>query len=274
MSTSAHVPVTVVIPTLNEDSQISEAVVSLVWADEVVVVDGGSFDGTPEIARAAGARVIEHIGGTIASQRNIGAAAARNHWVLALDADERVPESLRAEVAAAVAAPKHTAYRVRLNTTYLGHQLQHGRLPREWKVRLFPREGRFKEQRVHEVLERTNDTGSFGARLEHTPYRDLSHQLKKIAQYARWGAEDLQSRGGRCGPWQLITRPLSRFVRDYFVYSGWRDGQPGLVLATLSATAVLLKYAHLLAMQWQVRDEIPHPSCPIGADTQTPQKIA
>jgi hypothetical protein len=171
--------------------------------------------------------------------------------VLALDADERVPEALRAEMAAAVAAPKHAAYRVRLKIMYLGRELRHGRYPHEWKVRLFPREQRFTEQRVHEALEPVNDVGSLATRLVHVPYHSLAHQIDKLARYARWGAEDLYRRGRRGGVWDLLTRPTLRFVRDYVMYSGWRDGQRGLVVAALSSVGVLLKYAHLLAFQWK-----------------------
>src|SRR6202035_4317022 len=91
----SKLPLTIVIPTLNEASQIGEAVSAALWADEVIVVDGGSTDGTPTLARSAGATVLEVPRRTIAAQRNAGIAVARNDWILALDADERVPNELR-----------------------------------------------------------------------------------------------------------------------------------------------------------------------------------
>src|SRR5438445_7302501 len=84
---TARLPLTVVIPTLNEAWQIAEALAALRWVDEVIVADGGSTDDTVAIARARGTRVIELKGPTIAAQRNAAIAAARNEWVLALDAD-------------------------------------------------------------------------------------------------------------------------------------------------------------------------------------------
>jgi len=89
------VAVTVVIPTLNEAAQIREAVSDLSWANEVIVVDGGSNDDTARLAEDAGARVIVVTESTIAAQRNAGIAEAQNRWVLALDADERVTTQLR-----------------------------------------------------------------------------------------------------------------------------------------------------------------------------------
>src|SRR5213080_4527730 len=89
------VPLTVVIPTLIEEGQIASALESLRWADEVVVADGGSSDRTVELARGGGAAVIEVRGKSIGAQRNAAIAQARNEWVLALDADERVTDALR-----------------------------------------------------------------------------------------------------------------------------------------------------------------------------------
>src|SRR2546426_11181628 len=98
------VPLTVVIPTLNEERQIAAALEALRWADEVIVADGGSSDRTAELARSHGAAVIEVRGESIGLQRNAAIARARNEWVLALDADERVTDALREELARVLAA--------------------------------------------------------------------------------------------------------------------------------------------------------------------------
>src|SRR5580765_8074685 len=87
---SGRLAVSIVMPTLNEAAQIAQAVGDLAWADEVIVVDGGSTDDTAGIAGRAGASVLTVTGQTIGAQRNAGIAAARNRWILALDADERV----------------------------------------------------------------------------------------------------------------------------------------------------------------------------------------
>lgn len=248
---SRKLPITVVIPALNEAVQIREAVAALAWADEVILVDGGSTDDTPELACAAGAKVMRVANQTIAAQRNAGIAAARNRWVLALDADERVTDALRAELESVLAAPAHEAYRIQLQNIYLGRELRHGGWGRDWHIRLFPRERRFVEKRVHESLESVSDVGSLNAKLTHTPYRDLSHHLEKMIRYAKWGADDLYARGRRVNVWDLTAVPIWRFLREYVVYSGWRDGRRGLVVAALGACAALLKFAHLFALQWQ-----------------------
>jgi glycosyltransferase involved in cell wall biosynthesis len=244
-------PVTVVIPTLNEAAQVCEAVSAARWADEVIVVDGGSTDGTPVLARSMGAAVFEVPRRTIAAQRNAGIVAARNDWILALDADERVPDELRDELGAVLAAPQHAAYRIQFRNFYLGRELRHGLWGRDWHVRLFSRDRRFVERRVHESLEPIDDVGSLSVQLEHRPYRDLTHHLEKMTRYARWGAEDLYARGRRAGTWDMTVVPAWRFFREFVIFSGWRDGRPGFVVAKLSACSAILKYAYLFALEWQ-----------------------
>ncbi|MEP6494176.1 MAG: glycosyltransferase family 2 protein [bacterium] len=247
--TARRLPLTIVIPTLNESAQIGAAVSELSWADEVLVVDGGSTDSTATSAQSAGADVFVLRGQTIAAQRNAGIEAARNEWILALDADERVSPQLRAELGQIVAGlnPTHAAYRMKFRNHYLGRELRHGPWGRDWHVRLFTRERRYVCDRVHEHLERIDDIGTLTGPIIHHPYRDLSHHVSKILTYARWGADDLYARGRRAGVWEMTARPAWRFVRDYVVFSGWRDGAVGFVAAALSAFASFLKYAFLFA---------------------------
>jgi glycosyltransferase involved in cell wall biosynthesis len=246
----SRVPVTVVMPVLNEASRVGEAVASLSWADEVIVVDGGSTDATAQIARGAGAAVLNVCAGTIAAQRNAGISAARNHWVFALDIDERIQDALRTELAAVLKAPRYSAYRVRLRNFYLGRELRHGSWGRDWHVRLFPKYLRFVERRVHESLEPVSGVGTLSACLEHTPYQDLNHHFSKMMRYAFWGGQDLYSEGRRARIADVTFVPAWRFVREYVLYSGWRDGKHGLVAAALSGCAALFKFAHLFALEW------------------------
>jgi glycosyltransferase involved in cell wall biosynthesis len=243
------VSVTVVIPTLNEAAQIGEAVGELSWADEIIVIDGGSTDGTVAIAQGAGATVLAVRGRTIGDQRNAGIEIARNRWVLALDADERVSPELRAELRQVVVGrnPTHAAYRMKFRNHYLGRELRHGPWGRDWHVRLFLRDRRYVCHRVHEHLDSAEDVGSFRGAIIHHPYRDLAHHVAKIVKYSQWGAADLHARGRRAGIRELTVRPAWRFLRDYVVYSGWRDGGVGFVAAALSAFAAFLKYAFLFA---------------------------
>src|SRR3954470_4852419 len=212
----ARIPVSVVIPTLNEAGRIEAAIESVRWADEVIVVDAGSSDGTAMIARRLGAQVLSLTGNTIGAQRNAGIADARNDWILALDADEEATPELRDSIANLCAGqePAHRAFRIRSRNWHLGRELRHGPWGRDWKVRVFSRNERFSAARVHENLETLDDVGALDGALIHHPYRDLSHQIVKIAQYAKWAAADMRAKGRRGSVTAMVTRPAWRFIRD------------------------------------------------------------
>jgi len=246
---SAATPVTAVIPTLNEAGQIADCVRTVTWADEVIVADGGSSDETPRAAEAAGAKVLRGRWTTIAAQRNAAIAAARNQWVLAVDADERVGTDLAQEINATVHAPAHRAYAVRRANRYAGRTIRFGGWGDDWVVRLFQRDKRYVEIRVHEHLERGTDVGRLRAPLLHTPYRDLSHYLEKMDRYAKWGAEELAERGRRAHLADIVLRPPARFFSMYVLRLGLLDGWRGAVLSGLGAISVFLKYIRLWELQ-------------------------
>jgi glycosyltransferase involved in cell wall biosynthesis len=242
-------PITVVIPTLNEAEQIADCVGHLRWADEVLVADGGSSDATAELARQAGATVLDVRGVTIAAQRNAAIGRARNRWVFALDADERIGPELAQELTHLAVDGKgdarHEAYAVRRNNVYLGRLMRHAGWGDAWAVRFFQRDRRFIEKRVHEGLEPVANVGRLTHPLAHTPYRDLSHHVRKLVQYAEWGAADLKDSGRRAHVADLLLRPGWQFFRTYILQLGVLEGWRGLVLCGLAGVSVFLKYAWL-----------------------------
>ncbi len=239
------VPLSVVIPTLNEASQIADCVGRLRWAGEVIVVDAGSADGTAGAARAAGARVLDGVAPGIAGQRNAGIEAASNEWVFALDADERIGPELATELAAVVAAPRHEAYRVKRRNLFHGHVLRRGHWGRDWVVRLFRRNRRFGGKTAHPGLQGVTDFGALTRELEHTPYRDLRHHLDKLVAYSRMSADDLAAAGRRASWSDVALRPALRFWREYLLHGSVLDGRLGVIHAGTSAAGVFLKYAFL-----------------------------
>jgi len=244
-----RLPLSVVIPTLNEAGNISACIASVPFADEVLVADAGSSDGTVEAARAAGATVLERTGPTIAAQRNAAIARARNRWVLALDADERATPELAAELAEVLVAPRHAAYRIRRRNFYLGVEQASGSWGRDRVLRLFPNDLRYQERRVHEGFPPVENLGDLTAPILHHPYRSLGHHLEKLTRYAEWGAADLWEQGVRATWSDLALRPAWRFVKAYVVEGGLLEGRMGVVHAALGAYAGFLKYAYLWARE-------------------------
>lgn len=243
-------PLTVVIPTLNEASQIADCIRGLSWAAEVIVVDAGSRDDTTRVASGAGARVIAAAAPGIAAQRNTGISAAKNDWIFALDADERIGPGLAQELATVIAAPRHEAYRVKRRNQFHGQVLRRGHWGRDWVVRLFKRDRRFGGSTAHPGLEiPLSAQGELVQELDHTPYRDLSHHIDKIIAYGRMSAADLAAAGRRAGWSDLALRPAFRFWRDYVLHGSILDGRLGVIHAGMSAASVFFKYAFLWERQ-------------------------
>jgi glycosyltransferase involved in cell wall biosynthesis len=243
------VAVTVVTPVRDEAAQIAEAVSALRWAAEVIVIDGGSTDGTGALAAAAGARVLDGGSLTIGAKRNAGIEAASHRWILALDADERVSDELRRRIELIVADPAHAAYRIRFRNLFLERELKHGPYGRDRHVRLFTNDRRYTTTNVHERLEAIADVADIDEPILHRPFRDFPHYVRKVVLYARWGADDIRAQHRRVGYSDLLIRPSWRFVRDYFVWGGCLDGFPGFLVSAYAGVGTFLKYCYAFVEQ-------------------------
>ena len=246
-------PISVVILAKNERDRLGPALDSVAVADEVVVADTGSTDGTQDMARLAGARVVP-IGweGFVAS-RNRALTEARHDWVFVLDADERVPEALRAEILAVLEKndPAVAGYRMPRLSHFLGRPLRHGTWYPDFKLRLGRRSRGLRAEggRVHETLEVDGAVGRLATALVHHPYRDLSDALRKASTYARLGAEDRFDRGARGSALALFLRPLVEFFRFLVLRAGFLDGLVGFYVAFLHSFSYFLRAAFLLEIQ-------------------------
>ena len=238
-------PITIVIPTRNEATQIVACIRHLDWVADVVIVDGGSTDDTVALAREAGARVITDGPAGIGEQRNTGIAAALHEWVFALDADERIDLALAKELVTVSANSKYEAYRVKRRNAFHGRVLRRGHWGNDWVVRFARRQFRYGGNPVHPGLQGLRDVGTLKQELDHTPYRDLSHHVEKLVAYARMSARALAARGRRARWSDLSLRPAAHFWREYLLRGGFLDGRMGVIQAAMGAIGGFLKYAFL-----------------------------
>ena len=249
MSTE-RIPVTVVIAARNEASEIGDCITSVSWADEVLVVENDSADGTVDIARGAGATVFTHPFTSIGAQRNAAIRRARHPWILVLDADERATPEVASAVARAIDTPgAPSAWRVRRRNFFQGREIRHGGWERDRPVRLFGRELRYDERPVHEHVIVSGAVGTLDAPLLHIPYASLDEYFEKLHRYSAWWARQAYAQGRRASIIDLLFRPQARFLTMYLVRRGFLDGVPGLVVALLGGMSVAAKYVQLWATQ-------------------------
>lgn len=250
-------PLSVIVTTYNEEVNIEDCLRSVLWADEVLVVDSYSQDGTVEKVRSFPSVRLEqreYFGS--AAQKNWSLDRVAHDWVLILDADERVPEALAREILRLlIAGPKAHGYYLRRRNIVLGKEIKHSGWSTDKVIRLFRRDkGRYPNRRVHADLDIEGTVPVLKNALLHYTFRSIGQYLEKLQNYAEWGAAQAFREGKDAGIFELGVRPLWRFVRTYFVQLGVLDGRHGLVVCGLQAYGTFLKYVRL--WDYRVRERL------------------
>jgi glycosyltransferase involved in cell wall biosynthesis len=231
----------------NEAADIGEALASVTWADEIVVVDSRSIDDTVAIARRHTPHVVVRDWPGYAEQKNYAASIASYDWILSIDADERVTPPLADEIKRMVlAGPRQAAFRIPRVTWHLGRWVRTTDWYPDYQTRLYNRQaahwtGRY----VHEAVTVQGEVGQLRGELQHYAYRDIADHLETIDRYTTYAARQMYEAGARAGLPQLAGHPPLAFLRNYIARGGIRDGVPGLLISALNSYYVLLKFAKL-----------------------------
>lgn len=242
-------PVSVVIIVKNEALVVADCLSSVAGlADEVVVLDSGSSDGTCEVCAAHGARIIDAEWLGFGPQKNLAVQSARNDWVLCLDADERVSAELSAGIRSALAAPAFGAYRCARRNRFLGRYLRHGEGYPDWSLRLFDRRiAHWSDDAVHEKVICAAPVGDLAGDLLHDSAETLEGYLAKQNRYTSLAAGSYD--GKPVSAARLVVSPLVRFAKFYLLRGGFRDGVPGLVHIAIGCFNSFIKYAKIRERQ-------------------------
>jgi glycosyltransferase involved in cell wall biosynthesis len=243
-------PLSVVVVAQDAAARLADCLASATFADEILLVDSGSSDGTPELAARHGARVLHQDWLGFGRQKQFAVEQAAHDWVLCLDADERVSPELAASVRAALAAPAAPVYRMARRNRFLGRWLRHGEGYPDWSTRLFDRrQARWSDDPVHEKVLYAVTPGLLAGDLLHESADDLGRYLDKQNRYASLAARQLHEHGRNAGAAELVLSPLVRFVKFYLLRLGFLDGVPGLVHIAIGCIASFMKYARLIELQ-------------------------
>lgn len=250
--------VTATVITLNEARHIQECLASLSWASERIVVDSGSTDGTPELARAAGATVITREWPGYSAQKDFAASQAAHDWILSVDADERVTPELAAEIQRTIERPpQHVGFRIPRVTFHLGRWIRHTDWYPDYQLRLYDRRhAGWGKRRVHESVNARGSVGQLSQELQHFAYRDIAHHYETMQNYTRLAALQMYEDGRRTSFLGLLLYPPFAFFRNYVLKGGFLEGTPGLIISAMNAHYVFLKYAKLWALQTGMRGVI------------------
>jgi glycosyltransferase involved in cell wall biosynthesis len=243
----------VVIITLDEADDLPRCLRSVEWADEIVVVDSGSTDGTLELCRDhPKVRLVEQAFLGYGPQKRFAVAQAGHDWILSLDADEVVTPALAGEIQSFLAADTAPLAGATLSRrmVFLGRAFRHGRDARQRILRLFDRrQGEFTDDAVHEKVVVRGTTRELAGDLLHYSYRDLSDYFDKFNRYTTLMAEKMDAQGRRVGVPGIVLRPPWAFFQYYILRGNWLNGLPGFVYALLSALYKTVKYIKLYERQ-------------------------
>jgi len=221
--------------------------------EELLIVDSGSRDGTVEIARAAGATVVERPFSGHVDQARFALERASGDWLLAIDADEWLTDPLAAAIAAALARDDAAVagYEVERRAFVLGAWIEGGGW-REWKLRLARRRlARWEGDDPHNVLRVEGAVARLKGSLAHYPQRSLSHRLEKLDRYSDPPARRAAGSGRRPSFAGLLLEPPAVFVQRLFLQGGIRDGVRGVVLAGLAAFDFFVRHAKRWEISWR-----------------------
>jgi glycosyltransferase involved in cell wall biosynthesis len=241
----------VIVITHNEAHNIEACLRCVAFADEVVVLDSGSTDGTVELARALGARVsVSTDWPGFGLQKNRALALATSDWVLSVDADERVTPELQAQIQAALKTPGFDVYAFPRLSSYCGQFMRHSGWYPDRVTRLFRRHAaQFSDDLVHERLVASSPVGQLTADLLHESFLSLESVLDKANRYSTAGALVSHGKGKTGSLGKAIGHGLWAFIRTYFLRRGFLDGRMGLVLAISNAEGTYYRYLKLWLLQ-------------------------
>jgi glycosyltransferase involved in cell wall biosynthesis len=242
------IPLSAVLIAQNEEKTIADALESVSFCDEIVLVDSGSTDATRSIATAAGARVVENAPWPgFVVQRDFAVRAARHDWVLALDADERVGAQLREEIHSLRESGFACAgYRIPRVACYLGRWIRGTDWYPDWQVRLFDRtRAAWQGDLVHESVGVRGPVGRLRGELEHHPYADIADHMRKIDSYTTLWAQQARASGRSSNVVDMSAGASWAFFRNYVLRRGFLLGSTGFIISVLNTYYTFAKLAKL-----------------------------
>jgi glycosyltransferase involved in cell wall biosynthesis len=252
---NSKLPLSVYMITFNNGATIERALKSVSgWADEVIVVDSHSTDGAQGIIQRYTERLLQFDTQDLREKYQYAQDQCINQWVLFIDADEWFTHDIKEEISSIIQGQSlYDGFIVNRRNMYLGREIRYGGWYPDREIRLYRKEKGRWEGGIHAKITINGKIGTLKNYYMHTPYADTAHQIRTIDRYSEAYAEDLRSSGRRFHLYNMITRPLYRFFRDYILKRGFLDGIPGLIIVASTMYYVFMKHAKLWEIEMKER---------------------
>jgi glycosyltransferase involved in cell wall biosynthesis len=244
--------VSAIVVCYNEQENIERCLKSLLWADEIIVVDSFSTDRTVELCKKYTKRIYQREWPGFIQQKSYAVSLAQYEWVFSLDSDEVVTEKLRDEILTRLSADKDkiNGYYVKRHSFYLGRWINHGGWFPDYKLRLFKKKAVIcGGEDPHDKYFVTGKSAKLIGEIEHYTYKNISDQLSTIDRFSEISAEGLSRKGSRFVLVKMLFKPPVKFIETYVYKLGFIDGLAGFIIAILSSYYIFVKYAKL----WEKR---------------------
>jgi glycosyltransferase involved in cell wall biosynthesis len=254
------VEISACIITFNEASNIAEAIESIDWADEVLVVDSESTDVTRQMAESLGAKVLIKKWQGFSAQKQFAVDSASHDWIISLDADERISKQLKEEILRLKAQPEERladGYRISRRSFYMNRWIRHGGWYPDWQLRFFNRrKGNWKDVLIHESFQMRKDAKieKLSGDILHYTSENAGYHHRMIGErYAPLAAQQMFQNGKTTSPLKIATVGFTAFFQTFILKAGFLDGFPGFCIARFAAHHAFLK--HLLLWEMAQNNE-------------------
>ena len=248
------VKLTLLVPTFNEEKVLARCLESACnLADEILVVDSFSTDGTLEIAKTFGAKIIQREYENSASQKNWAIPQALNSWILLLDADEWLTIDLSNEISKMISSkiePIESGFWIYRSNHFLGKRVRFSGWQGDKVIRLFKRdECIYQVQNVHSEIVTTGAVSRLRNRMNHDTFKGIQAWEKKLIRYADWQALDYDKKMGKVTAFHTLVKPAYRFIKHFVFSGGFLDGYVGYRISKYAAWSVYLRYSKVLEIR-------------------------
>lgn len=231
----------------NEVEKIEDCVSSVLWADEIIVADSGSVDGTAELATSLGAKVVQIPFNGFGDLRNQAISHCTGDWIFSLDSDERCTPEVRDEILSCVQSNSHDIYFVPRRNYFMGRWIKYsGWYPNYRQPQLFKR-GKmgYGPEPVHESYVNQSDKplGHLTASIWQFPFKNLAEVMHKANRYSTLSVDKLEGRGKKPGFGRALGHGIWAFIKHYILKKGCLDGWAGFVIALAYFEQSFYRYA-------------------------------